>query len=114
MKQESAIGADKFMSYLDVMDTLINEEVPPQEEDVWEEPYQVLPESPDMEDVMDQENAEKAVDTYDQFVGAEVFLPDERGRKIMASTTKRVKNNDDNPRGIEHPALFAYHSLYEV
>ena len=30
-----------------------------------------------MDDVMDQENAEKYVDTYNQFVRAEVCLPDE-------------------------------------
>ena len=55
---------------------------------------------------MDQENAEKAVDTYDKFVGAEVCIPDERGRKIMARVTKRLKANEDKPRGIEHPTLF--------
>ena len=34
-----------------------------------------------MEDAVDQENAEKSVDTYDKFVGTEVCLPDEKGRK---------------------------------
>ena len=67
-----------------------------------------------MEDVVNQEDSEKAVDTYDHFVEAEVCLPDERGRKIMARFTKRVKDNKGNPRKIEHPALFADHSLYEV
>ena len=66
------------MSYLDGTDAFINKEVMSQEEeDVWEEPYQGLPDSPDMGDVVDQENAEKSVDTYYQFVGAEVCLPDE-------------------------------------
>ena len=37
-----------------------------------------------MDDVVDQENSEKDVDTYDQFVGTEVYLPDEQGRKIIA------------------------------
>ena len=67
-----------------------------------------------MDYVMDQENSEKAVDTYDHFVEAEVCLPDERGRKIMARFTKRVKDNKGNPREIEHPASFSDHSLYEV
>ena len=57
---EYDIGAYGFMSYIDGMDVLINEEVPSQEEeDVWEEPYQVLLESPDMDNVVDQENYEK-------------------------------------------------------
>ena len=30
---------------------------------------------PDMDDVVDQENAEKSVDTYDQFFGTEICLP---------------------------------------
>ena len=64
-----------------------------------------------MDDVVDQENSEKAVDIYDHFVCAEVCLPDERGRKMMARVTKHVKYNKGNPRGVEHPALFADHSL---
>ena len=67
-----------------------------------------------MDDVMNQENSENSFDTYDQFFGAEVCIPDERGRIIMARVTKRVKYNRGNPRGIEHPTLFADHLLYEV
>ena len=46
-----------------------------------------------MDDVVDQENAENAVDAYYQFVGDELCLPDERGRKMMARVTKHVKYN---------------------
>ena len=63
---------------------------------------------------MNQENDEKAVDAYYQFVGVELFLPDKQGRKMMAGVTKRVKDKEGNPREIEHPALFEDHSLYEV
>ena len=62
---------------------------------------------------MDQEHSEKVVDTYDKFVGYEVCLPDEQGEKIISRFTKRVKDNKGNPRGIEHPTVFADHSLYE-
>ena len=44
-----------------------------------------------MDNVMYQENPKKAVDTYDQFVGTEVCLPDEQGRKMMTIVNKRVK-----------------------
>ena len=112
---ESAIGPDEFMSNIDGLDTFINEEVPSQqEEDVWEKPYQGLPDSPDMDNVVDQENAEKAVDTNDQFFGPEVCLPDEQKKNIIARVTKHVKYNTSNPIGIEHPKLFADHSLYEI
>ena len=32
----------------------------------------------------------------------------------MSRVTKRVKDNEDIPKWIEHPILFADHSLYEV
>ena len=35
-------------------------------------------------------------------------------RKIMSRFTNRVKDNEGNPRGVEHPALFADHSIYEI
>ena len=115
MTLEPAIGADKFTSDIDGIDAFINKEFPLQEKEyVWEEPYRGLPYSPDMDDLVDQENNEKSVDAYDQFVGAKVFLPDERGRKMMARVTNRVKYNNGNPRGIEQPILFADHPLYEV
>ena len=63
------------------MDAFINMEVLSQEEEYfWEETYQGLPDSPDTDDVVDQENDEKAVYTYDWFFGAELCLPDEQGR----------------------------------
>ena len=33
---------------------------------------------------------------------------------MMSIFTKRVKYNEGNPRGIEHPTLFLDRSLYEV
>ena len=95
------------MSYLNGTDSFINEEVSSQEGELfWEEPYQVLPDSPEMDDAVYQENSEKVADTYDQFVSAEVFLPDEQGRKFMVRVTKHVKENDVNSRGIEDPTFF--------
>ena len=115
MTLASDIGADEFISDLDGMDAFIKEEVPSQEEwDVLNEPYQGLPNSPDMDDAVYQDLFEKAVYTYNHFVGAEVYLPGERGRKMISRVTKRVRDNNGNPRGIEQPELFADHSLYEV
>ena len=69
MTLESTIGADEFMLDLDIMNAFINEEVMPQEEeDFWEEPYQVLPDPPNMDNVADQENAENAVDNYEVYI----------------------------------------------
>ena len=50
IKLESAIGKYEFMLDIDGMGALINEEVTSQEEeDIWEQSYQGLPYSPDME-----------------------------------------------------------------
>ena len=65
-----------------------------------------------MGNVVDQESSEKSINTYDQFVGSMVCLPDERWRKIMARVTNHVKDKEGTPIGIGHPALFADHSLY--
>ena len=67
-----------------------------------------------MDNVVDQEYSKKAVDTYDKFFGAEVCLSDDRGRKMMTISTRSVKDNEGNHRGIEHPTLFSDRSLYEV
>ena len=115
MGLEFAIGTDEFMSVIDDMDAFINREFTSQEgEDVWEEPYQGLTDSPDRDEVVDQENSEKAVYTYDQCFDAEACLPEERGRKIMTRVTNRVKENKDNPIGSKHSTLCSDNSLYEV
>ena len=44
-----------------------------------------------MDDVLDQEESEKFVETYDQFVGTEVCIPDKLGRKMIVRVTKSVK-----------------------
>ena len=70
------------MSYLNGIYALIKNRFPSQEGGyVSEEPHQGLPDSPYMDNAVNQENTEKAVDTYDQFVGTEVCVPDEQGIK---------------------------------
>ena len=62
MKLYFSIDAYEFMSDINGMDSFINEEVPSQEQEyVWDEPYRRWSDSPDMEDVVDQEKHEKAV-----------------------------------------------------
>ena len=63
-----------------------------------------------MDKVLDQESAEKAVDTYDQFVGYELCLTDELGRTIITRVTMREDDNKFNPIGSKQTALFIDHS----
>ena len=60
-----------------------------------------------MDEVMNQENAENNVATYDQFVGADIGLPGEWGRKMIARVTKCVKDNKGNTRGSKQTTLYA-------
>ena len=60
MKLKYAIGLDEFMSDIDGMYAFINKEVPLQEEEgFWEEPYQGLIDSPNIDYIMDQENLKR-------------------------------------------------------
>ena len=63
---------------------------------------------------MDQGNSEKALDTYDEFVGAKVCLLDQQCRKMTARVTNRVNYNKGNTRGSEQPAFYTDQKLYEV
>ena len=67
-----------------------------------------------MDEVADQDNPKNAVDTYDQFLGAELFLSDELGKQNMVGYIKRVKSNGGNPRGTWDHILYEDHSLYYV
>ena len=53
-----------------------------------------------MDNVVNQENSEKDADAYNHFVGSEVCLPNEQGKKMMARFTKLVKENKGNTIGI--------------
>ena len=76
MALKSVVVTEEVILDIDGMDALINEEFPSQEgEAIWEDPCQVLPDSPEMNEVFYQYFFEKAVDAYDQFIGSEVCLP---------------------------------------
>ena len=44
-----------------------------------------------MGDVMDQENSENTIGTYDHFFSAEACLPDEQGGGMMAQSHQACK-----------------------
>ena len=61
-----------------------------------EESYYPLPETPELDDVLNFETPEAAADSYDQYIGVEVQMgPDDgKGNKLMAKVTKRLRDND--------------------
>jgi hypothetical protein len=66
---------------------------------------------PDIDDV-DQADAEKAVDTYHSFIGAEVIVPDAAGNRRMAKVLHRVRELDP-PEG-QSSNIFNDQSIYEA
>ena len=46
-----------------------------------------------MGDVMDQENSENTIGTYDHIFAAEACLPDEQGGEWWPRVTKRAKDS---------------------
>ena len=58
---------------------------------------------PDVDDVVDQADAEKAADTYHSFIGAELIVPDAAGNQRMARVLHSVRALDspeDRPTNI--------------
>ena len=96
-------------------DAFVNEDIlVPEGLGNWEEPYLGLPDTPDIDDHVDQSNAENQVNTYDSYVGAEVCIPDEKGQKLMARVSKRMKDSDGVAVGQHHENPFMDTSVYEV
>ncbi len=65
------------------------------------ENYFGLPNSVDIDEVIDNTSPETAADTYDQYIGAEVCIGPNDGRdgKMMGKVTKRLTNTDNNNPG---------------
>ena len=123
VSMNKAIGDDDFVTDLDGMTSFINDDVEDvdvdkiEEDDIleWmEEKYQGLPKIPEIDDVVDNSDRRKQADTYDQFLGAEVALPDSTGRTAMARVMKRVKDNDGVGVGVATTNPLTNTALYEV
>ena len=77
---EYALGSEDFSTSLDGYYSFINDD----EEgiakgDPNEEGYQGPPDSPEMDEIIDNSDEERVANSYDQYIGAEVVLPDRKG-----------------------------------
>ena len=75
--------------------------------------YYGLEEPHDIDDVVDNTDERTMANTYDQYIGAEVSVPDRKGQKIMAKVMKKVKCKDNNIEGKGYNPLHD-HSVYEI
>ena len=115
-----AIRDDDFVTDLDGITSFINDNEEVDEKldddklDLFEEKNLGLPDPPEIDEVVDNTDRRKQADTYDQFIGAEVALPDTTGKAAMARVMKRVKDNDENAIGVQPNNMLTNTSLYEV
>ena len=74
--------------------------------------YFGLEDTPDIDDMIDTENARTEADSYHKFIGAEVMLPNRGDEKLMAKVKKKVKSDDRNDPKLYNPLRDI--SVYEV
>ena len=59
-------------------------------------------------------NEEEESSTYDQYIGVEVQLPDNKGVNLMARVRKRIRDEDNSPEDGGSYKPWADHSAYKV
>ena len=111
---EDVIGSEDFVNSLDGYESLINDnEEGISKGDTNKEGYQVPPDPPDTQEIKDNSDKEMSANSYDQYIGAEVVLPDRKGEKIMGKVRKRVRYDDTGEKKGNYNATHNK-SLYEV
>jgi len=71
-----------------------------------------LPGVPDIDEMINVENAKTESDSYDKYVGVDVILPISADQKLMARVKKKIKSDDRNDPRFYNPLWD--HSLYEI
>ena len=85
---EDALGSEDFGTSLDVYEYFINDaDGGAVKGDLNEQEYQGIPDSPNRYE-------ERAMNSYDQYIGVEVMLPYRKGKKIMGKIRKCIKHYD--------------------
>jgi hypothetical protein len=92
----------------DGFQNFINEDMP----DPYDLPMDDPDRLPDIDEVIDNSDAEKAADTYHSFVGAEVIVPDAAGNRRMAKVLRRIRDSGVVPA--ENNNIFNDRSTFEV
>ena len=84
MKLDAAIGEGQY-EYDDEITDFVNDDVNVTVGNNLEEPpYLGLEPLPDVDTFVDNSDSRLAADFYDQYVGAEVALPDRKGQTLLA------------------------------
>ena len=75
--------------------------------------YQGLPDYPEIYEIIDNRYEEREANSYDQYIGTEVVLPDRKGEKLMGKVRKRGIYYDTSKVGGNYNAIHDKY-LYEV
>ena len=105
------IGGDVVTSDMDGFPDFINEDVEDPFGEQQEEQDPEWPRLPEIDDIIDSADAECAHDTYHQYIGAEVAVPDAAGVRRMAKVLRQVRANT-NEGETNNPLLDT--SVFEV
>ena len=74
--------------------------------------YFGLEEAPDIDEIIDGENELTQSDSYDQYIGAEVVLPNSADQSLMARVKRKLRSDDRNHSNYYNP--LRDHSRYEI
>ena len=74
--------------------------------------YQGPTDSPEIDEIIDNSDEERPSKSYDQYIGAEVVIPDWKGDKLLGNVSKRVRYDDTSTGGGNYIAMHDK-SLYE-
>jgi len=105
-------AASEYMSGENDADFITNDVAPPVGYQESEGEYLGLQDMPDIDEIIDTENARVEADSYDKFVGAEITLPNRGDQMLMAKVKRKVKSDDRNSPNFYNP--LRDHNVYEV
>ena len=105
-------AASEYIIEDDDKDIVKNDVILPPGYEEEEDNYFGLPGVPDIDEMINAENAETESDSYDKFVGVDVILPYSADQKLMAKVRRKIKSDDRNSANYYNP--LKDHSVYEI
>ena len=115
------LGDDNYVNEQSELEQFVNEDVPSREEVMYgnlypenEGEFLGLSEIPEVDDYGRQEGMVEGEDSYDSYLGVEVWLPGRSEENQMGKVLKRVKGNDGAAVGTSNSNPMLDTSEYEV
>jgi len=96
-------AASEYMNEGDDIEFTTDDVAMPVGYQVVEGDYLGLPGVPDIDEMINAEDAKTESDSYDKYVGVDVILPNSTDQKLMAKVKKKVKSDDRNDPSFYNP-----------